>query len=112
MEPAVVVHLGMALDLAVLVPAYAVAAIWLWRGVAAGYVMAAAVLVSGVLHQVSYMVALPFQAVAGLTGAVTFDPAEPVIALLYLVGTTLLLSGAGRRRPASNGRPSGGRISA
>lgn len=51
---------------------------------------------SGMLHQVSYMVALPFQAAAGLPGVVSFDPAEPFIALLYLMASALLVSGAGR----------------
>ena len=40
-EPDVVVHLGIALDLALLVPAYALAAVWLWRRVPAGYILAA-----------------------------------------------------------------------
>ena len=97
-EPDVVVHLGIALDLALLVPAYALAAVWLWRGLPAGYVLAAIVLVSGTLHQLSYVVALPFQAAAGLPGAVAFDPLEPLIALLYMLASALLLWGAGSRR--------------
>jgi len=97
-EPDTVVHLGIALDLALLVPAYALAAVLLWRGVAAGFVLAAVVLVSGTLHQVGYLVALPFQAAAGIPGAVPFDPLEPVIATLYVAATALLLWGAGRRR--------------
>ena len=103
MEPDLVVHLGIALDLAVLVPAYALAAVWLWRGIPVGYVLAAVVLVSGTLHQLSYMVALPFQAAAGLPGAVAFDPVEPLIALLYLLASALLLWGAGsqRREPST-----------
>jgi len=96
-EPDSVVHLGIALDLALLVLAYALAAVLLWRGIAAGFVLASVVLVSGTLHQVSYMVALPFQAAADVPGAVAFDPMEPVIALLYLVATAVLLWGAGRR---------------
>lgn len=103
-EPDVVVHLGIALDLALLVPAYALAAVWLWRGIPVGYVLAAVVLVSGTLHQLSYMVALPFQAAAGLPGAVAFDPFEPLIALLYVLASALLLWGAGsdRREPSTN----------
>jgi hypothetical protein len=101
-EPDVVVHLGVALDLAFLVPAYALAAVWLWRGFPVGYVLAAVVLVSGTLHQLSYMVALLFQAAAGLPDAVAFDPVEPVIALLYLVASALLLWGAGSQRRESS----------
>jgi hypothetical protein len=95
-EPDVVVHLGIALDLALLVPAYVLAAVWLWRGFPVGYVLAAVVLVSGTLHQVSYMVALPFQTVAGIPGAVAFDPVEPFIGLIYLSATAVLMWGAGR----------------
>lgn len=104
-EPDVVVHLGVALDLAVLVPAYAVAAVLLWRGVAAGYLLAAALLVSSTLHQVSYMVALGFQAMAGVPGAVAFDPVEPLIAALCAVSTVVLLFCAGRARTATTSDP-------
>ena len=91
-----VVHLGIALDLALLVPAYLLAAVLLWRAVPVGYVLAAVMLVSGMLHQVSYMVALPFQAAAGVPGSVAFDPMEPFIALLYLLASALLIFCAGR----------------
>ena len=57
-ESDVVVQLGLALDLTLLVPAYAVAAALLWRRVATGYVLATVLLIAGTLHQVSYMVAL------------------------------------------------------
>jgi hypothetical protein len=103
-EPAIMVHLAMALDLALLVPAYVLAAVWLWRGAAWGYVVAAIVLVSGTLHQVSYLVALPFQAAADVPDAVAFDPFEPVIALLFALATALLLGGAGHTNTAP--RPS------
>jgi hypothetical protein len=92
-ETDTIVHLGMALDLALLVPLYAVAAVLLWRSAAWGYVLAAVALVAGVLHQISYIVAMPFQVAADIPGAVAYDPAEPVIALLYLVATALLLLG-------------------
>jgi hypothetical protein len=96
-EPDTVVRLGMALDLTLLVPAYALAAVLLWRGVAAGFVLASVMLVSGTLHQVSYLVALLFQAAAGVPGAVAFDPIEPAIAILYAAaaGTLLWAAGAG-----------------
>ena len=57
-DRAPVVHLGIALDLALLVPAYAAGCVLLWRRAAWGYVIAAVVLVSGVAHQVGYLVAL------------------------------------------------------
>jgi hypothetical protein len=92
-ETDTIVHLGMALDLVLLVPLYAVAAVLLWRRAAWGYVLAAVALVAGVLHQISYIVAMPFQVAADIPGAVAYDPVEPVIALLYLVATALLLLG-------------------
>jgi hypothetical protein len=54
-----------------------------------------------VLHQLSYVVAMPFQVAADVSGAVAFDPGEPVIVLVYLTASTLLLRGARRRPPAS-----------
>jgi hypothetical protein len=97
-ETVAIVHLGIALDLALLVPAYALAAVLLWRGDVWGYVVAAVVLVSGTLHQVSYMVALPFQAAADVPSAVMFDPAEPAIAAIFVLATALLLWGPGSSR--------------
>lgn len=101
-ETDVMVHLGYALDLSVLVPAYAVGAALLWRRAAWGYLIAALVLVSGVVHQVGYLVAMSFQVVAGVPGAVAFDPAEPVIIALFLTGTGMLLASL---RPAPGGTP-------
>ena len=96
-ESDVVVQLGLALDLTLLVPAYALAAVLLWRRFATGYVLATVLLIAGTLHQVSYMVALVFQSMAGVPGAVAFDPFEPVIALLYLTATIAMLLAAGPR---------------
>jgi hypothetical protein len=96
-ESDVVVQLGLALDLTLLVPAYALAAVLLWRRVATGYVLATVLLIAGTLHQVSYMVALLSQSTAGVPGAVAFDPFEPVIAVLYLTATVALLLAAGPR---------------
>lgn len=90
-------HLGAALDLAFLVPAYVLAGVLLWRRVAWGYAIAAALLVAGVLHQVAYMVALVFQALRGVAGATAFDPAEPVIAGAFIVAAALMLAHCDRR---------------
>jgi hypothetical protein len=84
-ETETVVHLGIVLDLALLVPAYAGACVGIWRGRPWGYVVGALVLVSGIVHQVGYLVALPFQAAAGMPGATGFDVFEPVIAALFVV---------------------------
>lgn len=100
-ESDVVVQLGLALDLTLLVPAYALAAVLLWRRIATGYVLATVLLIAGTLHQVSYMVALVFQSTADVPGAVAFDPYEPVIAALYLTATVALLVAAGPRQMQS-----------
>jgi hypothetical protein len=99
-----VVHLGLALDLAIQVPLYGVAAVLLWRRSAWGLLLAFVALLSGIPEQLSYLVAMPFQAVAGVPGAVAFDTLEPVILALYVVGFLLLLFGA-RRHPAADGVP-------
>ncbi|MFR9805156.1 hypothetical protein ACL02T_23140 [Pseudonocardia sp. RS010] len=91
-EPDVLVHAGIALDLALLVPAYGLAAVLLWRRTGWGYVAAGAALVSGTLLQVGYLVALPFQAAAGVPGAQAFDAGEPPIALAYLLATITLFA--------------------
>jgi hypothetical protein len=95
-ETDTIVRLGMALDLTLLVPLYAVTAVLLWRRASWGYALAAVALVAGILHQVSYLVAMPFQVAADIPGAVSYDPVEPVIVLLYLVATALLFLGARR----------------
>lgn len=84
-------HLAYALDLAFLVPGYALAAVLLWRRRPSGYVLATVLLVSGAILQFSYMAALVFQARAGVAGAVSFDPAEPPIAAAFLIAAVLLL---------------------
>lgn len=93
-ESGTMVHLGIVLDLSLLVPLYAAAAVLLWRRRAWGVVLGALALVAGTLHQVSYVVALLFQYAADVPGSVPMDPVEPVILLLFGIATVLLL-----RRP-------------
>ena len=93
-ETGLVVHVGMALDLALLVPLYAAAAVLLWRRLAWGYALACLALLPGILHQVSYLVAMPFQVAEDVPGAARTDAAEPLIVLFYLAATVLLLGGA------------------
>jgi hypothetical protein len=90
--PTATTHLGWVLDLSLLVPAYALAGILLWRRSAWGYVLATVVLIGGLMQQVDYMAALAFQANANIPGASGFDPFEPVIASLYLIGIVVLLA--------------------
>jgi hypothetical protein len=92
-ESDAVVHLGMALDLGLLVPLYLSAAVLMWRRMQWGYVLAALALFAGILHQVSYMVAMPFQVAADVRDAVSFDPGEPAIVLVYVVAAAVLLRG-------------------
>ena len=89
-ESDTVVHLGMALDLVLLVPLYAASSVLLWWRSPWGYVLGAIAVIAGVLHQVSYMVAMPFQVAADVPGAVSYDPGEPVIVALYLLAGALL----------------------
>ena len=103
-ETDTIVHLGMALDLTLLVPLYAGAAILLWRSSGWGYVLGAISLIAGLLHQVSYIVAMPFQVAADIPDAVSYDPGEPVIVLAYLLGGFLLL----RRHEAAAASVDGG----
>jgi len=95
-ESDTIVHLSMALDLTLLVPLYAVAAVMLWRRAPWGVVLAAVALFAGILHQVSYIVAMPLQVAADVSGAVSYDPAEPIIVLLYVVASALLLRALSR----------------
>jgi hypothetical protein len=83
-------RLGAVLDLSLLVPAYLVAAIWLWRRRAWGYVFATAALVAGALHQVSYVAATILQMTSGIPGA-SFDTVEPIILTLFALASALLL---------------------
>lgn len=96
--PMQAVHLAYALDLVLFVPGCVLASVLLWRRSPWGYVLATAVLVFGALYQVNYMVALVFQADAGVPGAPGFDPAEPFVAGVFLVA--LVIMGVSMRRAA------------
>ena len=91
MIPIAITHLGWVMDLSMLVPAYAIAGILLWRRAAWGYVLATIVLVAGTLQQIAYVAALVFQANAHIPGARGYDPVEPFITMIYLIGAVLLL---------------------
>lgn len=90
--PFVITRLGHALDLSLLVPAYLLAAVLLWRRKPWGYTLATMLLVAGVVHQIGYMIALLVQVSADIPGASAFDPFEPVIALAYVTALVLLLA--------------------
>jgi hypothetical protein len=88
------IHLAYVLDLALLVPEYALAAVLLWRRAPWGFVLATVLLVSGVFHQLNYMAALVFQAAADVPGATAFDPVEPAIAFAFLGASAVMLASA------------------
>jgi hypothetical protein len=101
--PTSLTHLGWALDLALLVPAYALAGIMLWRRSAWGIVLGTTLTVAGVVQQATYMTALVFQSNADVPGAAAFDPQEPFIAGAYVVAAGALLLATPKenaRRPA------------
>lgn len=85
-------------------PLYAASALLLWRGSPWGHVLGAVSVVAGVLHQVSYLVAMPVQVAAEVSGAVSYDAAEPVIVALYLLGAALLFGQPTHRTRTGLGR--------
>jgi len=61
-------------------------------------------LVAGTVHQLSYMVALVFQANAEVPGATAFDPQEPFITAAFLIAAAFLLANVRRSAtPAEDG---------
>jgi hypothetical protein len=95
------VHLGYVLDLVLLVPSYAAAAVLLRRRRPWGFTAASVLLVAGALSQLDYTAALLVQAVSGVPGATAFDPVEPVILGVYAAGAAALLEGLARRGAAA-----------
>jgi hypothetical protein len=102
-ETDAIVHLSIVLDLSLLVPMYIAGCVLVWRRAPWDYVLAAVALMSGIVQQISYLVALPFQTSAGVPGAVAFDLYEPIIAVPYVVGALLLLGSLTRRRSIRGG---------
>jgi hypothetical protein len=88
--PSTLTHLGYVLDLALFAPACAVAGVLLWRRRPWGYPLAAVMLLFGGAFQLCYLAALAFQAWSDIPGATGFDPAEPVILAVFVIGTVLL----------------------
>ena len=103
-ESGLAVRLGITLDLWLLVPLYGLTALLLWRRRGWGRILGVLAVVSGLLHQLSYMTALVFQAGADVPGARAFDPFEPVIVAGYLVALVPLL---GRHRVVAATAPRG-----
>jgi hypothetical protein len=91
LQPAPIGHLGYAMDLTLLVPAYASASLQLWKRRPLGYVLAPVLLVASAVIQVNYVLALALQASARIPGATAFDPQEPCIAAAITAAAAALL---------------------
>jgi hypothetical protein len=103
LQPAPIGHLGYAMDLSTLVPGYATAAALLWRRRPWGYVLGAVLLVASAVIQVTYVLALAFQAAARIPGATAFDPQEPYIAAAITGAAAVLLGGLRRGAAVASG---------
>ncbi|SHN78411.1 hypothetical protein SAMN05660350_02612 [Geodermatophilus obscurus] len=93
LQPPPVGHLGYAMDLTTLVPAWATAAVLLWRRHPWGHVLGTVLLTSSAVIQANYLIALRSQAAAGIPGATAFDPQEPPIAAAIVGAAAALLAG-------------------
>jgi hypothetical protein len=93
-----------ALDLTLIVPAFLIGAVLLWRGHPAGVVFGVAMNVLGVLYMASLAAAGGFQAHAGISGASWAGPPWIELALTSLAACWLLLhyltTGASTREAA------------
>jgi hypothetical protein len=78
------------------VPAWAAAAVLLWRRRPWGAVLGAVLLTSSAVVQANYLIALRAQAAAGIPGATAFDPQEPPIAAAIVGAAVVLLRGMQR----------------
>jgi hypothetical protein len=96
--PASGVHLVYTLDLALVVPSLALAAVLLWRRTAWGYVLGAVLSIYGAIYQLNFMAASVFQANAHVPGATAFDPLELPLVAGFLVCAALLLWNPRRHR--------------
>ena len=93
-----ITHLGYAMDLVFLVPAYIAGAVLLWRRRPWGTVLAVVVLVAGAVTQLTYMGAIWFQDRAEVAGAAAFDPFGPMLFVIYAIGAGLLLASVRSQR--------------
>jgi hypothetical protein len=92
--PADGIHLVLAIDLSLLVPALVVAGVLLWRRTGIGLVFGAVMTVMGALYQVNLLVAGVFQANADVAGERTFPPEGIVVAAGFLLACAVFFGGA------------------
>jgi hypothetical protein len=86
-------HTVFAIDLSLMVPAMALAGVLLWRGMAWGYVMGAAMSVFGAIYQLNLAAAGWFQANAGVEDVKRIDPVGVAFIFAFLVATVIMLLG-------------------
>jgi hypothetical protein len=90
--PAAGQHLVYALDLSLLAPSLAVAAILLWRRTAWGYLLGTAISTMGAVYQVNLMLAAAFQANAHVAGVSAFSPPGLLLTVAFAAAAALLLA--------------------
>jgi hypothetical protein len=88
-------HLIYTLDLSLLVPSFALAAVLLWRRSPFGYALATAASVYGAVYQLNYMAATLFQANAKVPGVAAFDPLTVVLTIGFVLALGFMLRGLG-----------------
>ncbi|SPL98934.1 Function Code:14.00 - Unknown [[Actinomadura] parvosata subsp. kistnae] len=93
--PQAQVHLGMALDLTMVVPTLVLAGVLLWRRTAWGYALGVATCVYVGAYQLNYLMARYFVAQAGVPGVAYAEPLDLLIPALLLTGVLALV---GHRR--------------
>jgi hypothetical protein len=84
-------HLVFALDLTLLVPSLVLAGVLLFRRVAFGYLLGAAMAVMGAVYQVNLLAAGVFQARADVAGSTAFAPESVGLTLAFTIAAVFLL---------------------
>ncbi|UBU18291.1 hypothetical protein [Nonomuraea gerenzanensis] len=97
--PQAQVHLGMALDLTMVVPTSVLAGVLLWRRSAWGHALGVATCVYVGMYQLNYLVARYFVAQAGVQGVAYAEPLDLLIPALLLAAVLALVV------PRREGRP-------
>jgi hypothetical protein len=97
--PADGIHLVFAIDTSLLVPAFVIAGVLLWRRTAGGYVYGTAMAVMGAMYQVNLLLAGLFQASADVPGVKAFPLEGIVLASGFALATLALLLHRQQSRP-------------
>ena len=95
--PADGLHLVLAIDTSLLVPALVMAGVLLWRRTTAGFVFAPTMVVMGAIYQVNLLLAGLFQANADVPGAKAFPPEGIFLASGFAVAIAVMFIPRGGR---------------